>query len=83
MDQMIIHFTKKAYKQYKKLPAAYKKLLNAVLEKLQNSVQIDILPVQGETNTYRIRIGKYRIIIIKTNEVILVVKIESRGDVYK
>jgi mRNA interferase RelE/StbE len=47
----------------------------------------DIKPLQGYDNQYRLRIGKYRVIYeyTKNNDfkILLVNKIDSRGDIYK
>ena len=47
--------------------------------------KIDIKPVEGEKDIYRLRVGKYRMLIkvYKEKKIILVVKIGPRGDVYK
>ena len=47
--------------------------------------KIDIKPVEGETDIYRLRIGKYRMLIrvYKEKQILLVVKIGPRGDIYK
>jgi len=37
----------------------------------------------GEERTYRIRVGKYRIIFIAFEESIVITKIGSRGNIYK
>lgn len=45
----------------------------------------DIVAMQGYKNVYRLRIGQYRAVfsVEKEIKVLKVVKIESRGDVYK
>lgn len=47
--------------------------------------KIDLKPVQGVHETYRIRVGTFRILLkrIKEDNVYLIVKIGTRGDVYK
>ena len=80
---MNIEFTKKAYKEYKRLPAGYKDLLDSLLGKFSEGIPVDIVPVKGERNIYRIRMGKYRILFTKIDGDILIVRIDSRGDVYK
>ncbi len=80
---MNIQFTKKAYEDYTKLPMNYKGMVDRELEKFSSSIQIDIKPIQGEKDTFRIRIGKYRLLFIKTSSDILIVKIKKREDIYK
>jgi mRNA interferase RelE/StbE len=53
---------------------------------------IDRLPSEGDVkklkgekakNIFRLRIGRYRIIFARDKEAIKIVKIDTRGDVYK
>ena len=50
-----------------------------------NKEKIDIKLVEGEKDIYRLRVGKYRMLIkvYKEKQTILVVKIGPRGDIYK
>jgi mRNA interferase RelE/StbE len=78
-----IEFSKNAAKDYKKLPKDYKVLIDLVLTKLSEGQQLDIKPILGEKDCYRIRVGKYRILFTIIENTILVTKIGARGDVYK
>ena len=68
------------------------------LQKLERSVAhkiieaIEKLPFEGDINKlkgkkvkniYRLRIGKFRVIYSSEKEVIKIIKIDTRGDVYK
>jgi len=83
MARFEIEFSKSAAKDYRKLPKAYKVLIDLVLSKLTQGLPIDIKPIAGEDNTYRIRVGKYRILAALIENTILITKIGTRGDVYK
>ncbi len=83
MGRFEIEFSKKASKDYKKLPKDYKILVDLVLSKLIEGLPVDIKPITGEENTYRIRVGKYRILFEIIKNTILISRIRSRGDVYK
>lgn len=83
MERLEIEFSKKAAKTYKKLPADYKELVDSVLKKFTDGLPIDIKPITGEENIYRIRVGKYRILCEVIGKTLLVARIRSRGDVYK
>jgi len=80
-----IEFSKEAYKSYKKLEKSYQRKIDRVLSWLMNKEKIDIKPVRGQKNTYRIRVGKYRLLvkIYEKEQTILVVRIGLRGDFYK
>jgi mRNA interferase RelE/StbE len=77
-----IEFTKNALKSYKKLPKEYKTLIDLSLSKLSEDLPVDIIPIKGEKDIYRIRVGKYRILFIKIRDTLLIVKIGTRGDFY-
>jgi len=78
-----INFSREAAKQYKKLPKEYKSLVEIALFRLSEGLELDLKPVEGEKNVYRIRVGKYRVLFIKFNKTVLVFRISPRGDVYK
>ena len=80
-----IEFSKDAFKSYKKLEEGYKRKVDLVLNLLIMRDRIDIKPVEGEIDTYRLRVGRYRILIkiIENKNVIFVTRIRTRGDIYK
>lgn len=83
MERYKIKFTKNATKDYMKLPHSYKALIDTVLYKLSEGKNIDLKPVIGEKNIYRIRVGGYRILFLKEDLLILITRIAPRGDAYK
>jgi len=83
MGQFKIEFSKTAVKDYKKLPRDYKALIDLALQKLSNGLPVDIKPITGERDSYRIRVGKYRILFVVIENTLVVAKIGPRGDVYK
>jgi len=78
-----INFSREAAKQYKKLPKEYKSLVEIALFRLSEGLELDLKPVEGEKDVYRIRVGKYRVLFRKFNKTVLVFRISPRGDVYK
>lgn len=83
MGSFEIKFSREAAKQYKKLPKEYKSLVGVALFRLCEGLELDLKPVKGEEDVYRIRVGKYRVLFVKLNETVLVFRISPRGDVYK
>ena len=83
MDGYKIEFSRKAAKDYKRLPEDYKLLVDLALQKLSKGLPVDIKHIVGEVNTYRIRVGKYRILFTIIKDILLILKIRPRGDVYK
>lgn len=80
-----VEFSKDAFKAYQKLGKGYQKSVDRILNLLIDRGKVDIKPIAGERDIYRLRVGKYRILLkfLKEEAIILVVKIGSRGDIYK
>jgi len=78
-----IEFSKKAAKSYARLPEDYKSLVDLALYKLSEGLPVDIKPILGEKDIYRIRVGRYRILFTVIDNVVLISSIGPRGDVYK
>ena len=83
MGRFEIESSREAAKQYKKLPKEYKSLVGVALSRLSEGLGLDLKPVEGEKDVYRIRVGKYRMLFTKSDRTVLVFKISPRGDVYK
>ena len=80
---MNIHFSSKAFKDYNNLPSDYRGLLDKIIYKFKSGYPIDIKPIQGEKDLYRIRFGKYRVLLQKMESDYLIVRIDTRGNIYK
>jgi len=81
-----IVFTIKASDFVKLLQRSHKEKLKETLIKLKrNPFACPYKKIRGETNVYRIRIGKYRVIYEVDNDRkrIVIVKIDKRSKVYE
>jgi len=78
-----IKFSKEAAKQYRRLPKEYRSLVDIALYRLSQGLELDLKPIEGETDVYRARVGKYRVLLRKFDKTVLVFRISTRGDVYK
>ena len=79
---MKIIVSKRAVKTLKLLqPRITKKLITAI-ENLPDSG--DMKPIKGRRirSLFRLRIGKYRVIFTIEGEIVKILKIDTRGDVY-
>lgn len=83
MAQYEVVLSKKAAKEYAKLPIEYKNLVDKAFSRLEEGVPADIRSIVGETNIFRIRVGRYRILFSKEETTIIVARIVARGDAYK
>lgn len=83
MGKYSVEFSKKAAKNYSRLPEDYKSLVDMALYKLSEGFPVDIRPIVGEKDIYRIRVGKYRILFTIIDTVVLISNIGPRGDIYK
>jgi len=59
-----------------------RKIIEAI-EKLPYEGDINKLKDKKAKNIYRLRIGKFRVIYSSEKEAIKIIKIDTRGDVYK
>jgi len=83
VEKYSIEFSKKAAKSYARLPEDYKTLVDLALYKLSEGLPVDIKPILGEKDIYRIRVGRYRILFTIIDNVVLISSIGPRGDIYK
>ena len=80
-----ILFTKKAARFIRSLPKGYREKTKEILESLKHSpFSYPYRKIRGETNTYRIRIGKYRILyeVHENEKKIVVLTADKRGSIY-
>ena len=81
-----LELRKKAMKFLEKHPQEKIRFLKAFKNISEEKFQeYDIKKIKGQKDFYRLRIGKYRAIytIINDQLIILVLDIDSRGDIYK
>ncbi|MEM1514365.1 MAG: type II toxin-antitoxin system RelE/ParE family toxin [Candidatus Thermoplasmatota archaeon] len=87
MFEVFIH--KKFAKKLKEIEKPFLERIANFLDTLKEEPvpwrKFDIKKIEGEKNTYRVRIGKYRLIyfVDKNNKMIHILKIETREKVYK
>ena len=80
--QVLIH--KKAQKKFEKLgDEQLKERLKEVFKLLSDPSSLDTIKIHGEDNTYRTRLGKYRIMWIKETDCVYIVDFDVRGRIYK
>ena len=82
-----IYYATGAYKYLQKLQPQIARKIYLSMNNIANDNTIgkDINKLAGFEQTYRLRIGKYRVVYEKHEEILLirVIEIKSRGDVYK
>lgn len=83
MARFEVALSREAAKQYRRLPREYRLLVDIALIRLSQGLDLDLKPVEGEADVYRIRIGKYRILFRRFSETAVVFRIAPRGDAYK
>ncbi|MEH2416720.1 type II toxin-antitoxin system RelE family toxin [Nostoc sp.] len=81
-----VKFSKGAKKQFRKLPLDVQeriqtKINELAIEPRQNGVK----KLQGDDNSYRVRVGDYRVIYELDDDVLIVtvIKIGHRSEIYK
>lgn len=76
---MIINYSKQAIKFLNKQD---KPTRIRIIEAINKLPQGDVKKLQGLKN-YRLRVGDYRVIFNKNGDILYIVKIDNRGQVYK
>ncbi|MEA3329458.1 MAG: hypothetical protein U9Q06_01820 [Nanoarchaeota archaeon] len=79
---MNLNYTRLAEKQLKKLNLRAQQRIIFELEKFQRGERVDIKKVQGTKDEYRIRIGNFRVQLIKIDSNIYVIKVGKRENFY-
>ena len=85
MQDWEVVFTKKAYKEFLSLPLNYKFLIEREIKDLIQGKRIDIKKIKGEKNTFRIRVGEYRVLLKKLSQKkeIFIISIKHRREIYR
>ena len=82
-----LRIDKQAVKYLKKLDKSNRnRLMGALMELAENPfLDTSVTRMKGYTSTFRMRVGDFRIIfeINQAHLIVLVLKIGSRGDIYK
>ena len=84
-----IHFQKQPLKELEKMPNEDRERILRALKILRNNPydmqRLDTKQLKGRNRNWRLRVGKYRIIyeLFDAQILIDIIKIGSRGDVYK
>lgn len=78
---MVIKYSKRAVKSVNGMSSRTKQRVKTAIEAIPTG---DIKPLKGSRGSYRLRVGDWRIIFSYPEKgVILIEKIEPRGEVYK
>ena len=79
----LIEIEKRARKFIASQPRVRQSQILLAIQKLPTTG--DIVPLQGRSKTYRLRVGDYRIVFTRDDKVlkIIVVDAGNRGDIYK
>lgn len=85
---MLIKYTKIALKTLQGYDKPTRERIREKIQSLTLTPPVgDIKPLQGSENEMRLRVGKYRVIYEYTTEnsikILMINKIDSRGDIYK
>lgn len=80
---MKILYSKTSIKYLQKLERNAVRRIVEAIERL--SLEGDVKRLKGKKikNVFRLRIGKHRIIYTREEDVVRVIKIDTRGDIYK
>ena len=74
--------SKTAKKQLGKIPQKINEKINISIQRLK-TWEGNILKMEGGKHEYRLRVGKYRVIFILENDILYIIDIADRKDVYR
>lgn len=77
---MTIVYSKQAQKFLNKQSALTRKRIMLAIESLPSG---DVKKLAGYKDLYRLRVGHFRVIFNKDGEILYILKVDNRGDVYK
>jgi mRNA-degrading endonuclease RelE of RelBE toxin-antitoxin system len=80
---MDFFLSKTSFKYLSKLEKEIKSNIVSAIEKLPYKGDIQKMRGQSRPNTFRLRVGKYRILYVREMDAIRVLDIDTRGDIYK
>ncbi len=76
-------YSKTSIKYLQKLERGIINKIIEAIEKLPLEGDVNKLKGKKAKNVFRLRIGKFRVIYFFEKEIIKIIKIDTRGDVYK
>ena len=80
---MKVLFSKTSEKQLRKLNLRFQEKVIDCLNRFQNGEKVDFKKLKGRHEEYRIRVGEYRILLIKKeDELYLVTDVGKRENIY-
>jgi mRNA interferase RelE/StbE len=80
---MNVLYSRSSLKYLSKLQKEVQKSIVTAVDRLPESGDIKKMRGQAIKRLYRLRVGRFRILFIREEDVIKVVDIDTRGDIYK
>jgi len=80
---MPLFFSKTSLKSLAKRERGVREKILAAAEGLPDAGDVRKIKGQSITNLYRLRVGKYRVLFVREKDIIKIVEIDTRGDIYK
>jgi mRNA-degrading endonuclease RelE of RelBE toxin-antitoxin system len=80
---MLVFLSKSSRKYLAKLELGIRSKIVSAIERLPDEGDIKRMRGPCPLDTYRLRVGKYRVLYVWEKDTIRIVDIDSRGDIYK
>jgi mRNA-degrading endonuclease RelE of RelBE toxin-antitoxin system len=80
---MDFYLSKTSYEYLSKLEKEIRSNIASAIERLPYKGDIQKMRGQSQPNTFRLRVGKYRVLYVRETDAIRILVIDTRGDVYK
>lgn len=85
MSDRMVTYSKEALRTLSRCPANVSKRIRTKVAQYArdpDSLKANVKTLQGEPGFYRLRVGDWRVVFSENLEIVAVIKIASRGNVY-
>ena len=82
-EQMVFFLSKTSKKYLSKLEKDIQLKIVSAIEGLPDQGDIQKMRGQYHPNTFRLRIGRFRVLYMRDEDTIKILDIDTRGDIYK
>jgi mRNA-degrading endonuclease RelE of RelBE toxin-antitoxin system len=80
---MDFFLSKTSFKYLSKLEKEIRSNIVSAIERLPYKGDIQKMRGQSHPKTFRLRVGKYRVLYVRETDAIRILDIDTRGDIYK
>ena len=77
-----VRYTRRASKGFERLPKPRQRQVRERIEALAAGRRVDVRPLEGGRNAFRLRVGVYRVLFRREGDTLIIEDIAPRGGAY-